>query len=70
MCDSVARCAWARYNRGMAKNAFLNIRIDPDERAALEAAAREDDRTMSQLARKIIMEWLAKHGPKAIDRAA
>jgi len=54
----------------MTKSASLNIRIDPDERAALEAAAREDDRTMSQLARRIIMEWLAKHAPKATDRAA
>jgi uncharacterized protein (DUF1778 family) len=54
----------------MTKTANLHLRLEPDERDALEAAARADDRTVSQLARKIISEWLAKHAPKATNRAA
>jgi uncharacterized protein (DUF1778 family) len=54
----------------MTKTANLHLRLEPAERAALEAAAREDDRSVSQLARRIISEWLAKHAPQATNRAA
>lgn len=46
----------------MAKNLPLGIRLEPDERAALEKAAASEDRSMSALGRKIIAEWLRKNG--------
>jgi hypothetical protein len=45
----------------MAKTAPVGIRLDPDERAALERAAADDDRSVSSLARKIIYDWLRKN---------
>ncbi len=40
----------------------IGVRFSTDERAALEKAARADDRSMSALARKIVVEWLRQHG--------
>ena len=37
---------------------ILAIRLPPMDRVALECAARADDRPVSTLARKIIVEWL------------
>jgi hypothetical protein len=45
----------------MTKTANLHLRLEPAERAALEAAAREDDLSISWLARRIIKDWLANH---------
>jgi hypothetical protein len=44
---------------------ILAIRLPPKERAGLERAARADDRPVSTLARKIIVEWL--HVQEAAD---
>ncbi len=46
----------------MAKSDPLGIRLEPGERAALERAARADDRSMCALGRKIIAEWLREEG--------
>lgn len=46
----------------MTKADPIGVRLEPDEKAALERAALADDRSMSALARKIIVEWLKKHG--------
>lgn len=46
----------------MAKTDPIGVRLDPDERAALEKAAAADDRSMSALARKILSDWLRKNG--------
>jgi uncharacterized protein (DUF1778 family) len=46
----------------MTKLGPIGIRLEREERAALERAAAADDRSMSALARKIILEWLKKHG--------
>jgi predicted transcriptional regulator len=50
----------------MASQSF-SIRLADEEREALERAAQADDRPVSALARKIIMEWLRKQ-PKAPKR--
>ena len=46
----------------MTKTDPIGVRLEPDEKAALERAAAADDRSMSALARKVIVEWLKKHG--------
>jgi hypothetical protein len=46
----------------MAKTDPIGIRLDPAEKAALERAAATDDRSISALGRKIIVEWLRKNG--------
>ena len=48
--------------RRMTKAEPIGIRLEPDERTALEEAAAADDRTMSALGRKIIAEWLRVNG--------
>ena len=40
----------------------IGVRFSTDERAALEKAAAADDRSMSALARKIVVEWLRANG--------
>jgi uncharacterized protein (DUF1778 family) len=50
------------YDAPMPKETFLNIRLEADERAALKAAADADERTVSSLARKIILDWLRANG--------
>ena len=46
----------------MAKKEHIGVRLDADERAALGRAAAGDDRPVSALCRKILAEWLRKHG--------
>ena len=46
----------------MAKDAPLGIRLEPNERAALEKAAASEVLSMSALGRKIMVEWLRKNG--------
>jgi hypothetical protein len=46
----------------MARIGHVGIRLEPEERDALELAAAADERTISSLARKIIVEWLRKNG--------
>lgn len=40
----------------------IGVRLEPDEKAALEKAAAADDRSVSAMVRKITVEWLRKHG--------
>lgn len=42
----------------MAKNAALGFRIPEDMKAALEAAAKDDDRSISSLVTIILRRWL------------
>lgn len=46
----------------MPKTDPIGIRLEAAEKAALEQAAAADDRSMSAMVRKIIVEWLRKHG--------
>ena len=55
------RCRFP-YDASMIKTDPIGVRLEPAERAALEKAAAADDRSMSALARKIITDWLKKHG--------
>jgi hypothetical protein len=48
-------------NRRQTPDPVLAIRLPTKQRAALERAAKEDDRPVSVLARKIITEWLKQH---------
>ena len=43
------------------KSDVLGIRLEASERDALERAARRDDRPVSTMARKIILDWLREH---------
>lgn len=60
--DFVDKCCRPLYIGGMPKIAPIGIRLSADERAALDAAARSDDRSISSLARRIIAEWLRTNG--------
>ncbi len=42
----------------------IGIRLDEKEHESLKRAAREDDRTISALVRRIIIEWLEKKESK------
>ena len=46
----------------MAKTDPIGVRLEPAEREALERAAAADDRSMSALARKMIVDALRKGG--------
>jgi predicted transcriptional regulator len=46
----------------MAKTNAIGVRLSPEEREALDKAARSDDRSISALARKIISDWLREKG--------
>jgi len=46
---------------GMAKLDPIGVRLDPEEREALQLAAASDDRSMSALARRIVVEWLFRN---------
>jgi hypothetical protein len=50
------------YGGFMAKDAALGIRLEPDERDALERASKADERALSAMGRKIIVEWLRTNG--------
>jgi hypothetical protein len=53
----------------MANTPTLTIRFPAKERAALERAAKAQDRPATALARKIIVEWLHDRKPEPIDTA-
>ena len=46
----------------MAKGAPIGFRIDPNIKAALEAAAAADDRSVSSLVTIILRDWLREKG--------
>ena len=39
----------------------IGLRVDPDMKAALERAAHNDHRSVSQLIKKILIEWLEEN---------
>lgn len=46
----------------MAKTHSLGVRLQPDVKAALERAAKQDVRSVSSLVEKIVVEWLRANG--------
>jgi hypothetical protein len=46
----------------MVKLMALSVRLEPEERAALEVAAREHNRKLSDLARLCVVGWLKQNG--------
>lgn len=46
----------------MAKTPSLGIRVQPETKAALEQAAKDDLRSVSSLVEKILVEWLRAKG--------
>ena len=50
------------YTAPMTKEPALGIRLEADEKAALEAAAKADQRPLSAMGRKIIADWLRERG--------
>ena len=46
----------------MAQDSMVMFRAATEVKKALKKAAREDSRTMSNLALKIVTEWLRDHG--------
>jgi hypothetical protein len=42
----------------MGKSPSLGVRVQPDTKAALEKAAKDDLRSVSSLIEKILVEWL------------
>jgi hypothetical protein len=58
-CNSYTMRVTPSYmKRAKSLSPILAIRLPPDHRIALERAARDDDRPVSTLARKIITDWL------------
>ena len=44
------------------KTETVTFRLPPDAKAALERAAKDDDRTVAYVCEKAIVEWLQKGG--------
>jgi hypothetical protein len=38
------------------------MRLDPEIKAAIERAAKDDDRSVSSLVERILKEWLVRRG--------
>jgi len=46
----------------MGKTPSLGIRVQPETKAALEKAAKDDMRSLSSLIEKVLTEWLRENG--------
>lgn len=46
----------------MPKTPSLGVRVQPETKAALEKAAKDDLRSVSSLIEKILVEWLREKG--------
>jgi hypothetical protein len=46
----------------MGKTPSLGIRVQPETKAALEKAAKDDLRSVSSLIEKVLVEWLRSKG--------
>jgi hypothetical protein len=46
----------------MPKTPSLGVRVEPETKAALEKAAKDDLRSVSSLVEKILVQWLRSHG--------
>lgn len=65
--NNVDFCSRFGYKVCMARTSAtkadpLGIRLDPEEREALERAAKHDERPLSAMGRKAIVAWLREHG--------
>ncbi len=49
--------AFAATSIGMAKTPSIGVRLDPSVKAALERAAKADQRPLASLIAKIVTEW-------------
>lgn len=54
----------------MKKTPSFGIRVQPETKAALERAARDDLRSVSSLIEEILVEWLRAKGYLPGDAAA
>lgn len=54
----------------MAKTHPLGFRVEPEIKAALEKAAKEDDRSVSGLIERILRRWLIENGYLPADPPA
>jgi hypothetical protein len=62
-------CATSSQNlqdksRGEPRRKFLLLRIEPKLKAALQAAAAADGRTLSDMVHRILAEWLRRQGQR------
>lgn len=48
------------YKRPMAKTSPVGVRLQPLERAILEAAAASDHRPLASMIHKILVEWIER----------
>jgi len=46
----------------MVRTNSLGIRVEPEIKAALEKAARDDDRSVSSLVERVLKAWLIERG--------
>ena len=46
----------------MTKSNHVALRLETEDRVALERAAKDDDRSISSMVRIIIADWLKKRG--------
>jgi len=46
----------------VGKTPSLGVRVQPDTKAALDKAAKDDLRSVSSLIEKILVEWLRENG--------
>lgn len=52
----------------MSKADPFGVRLEPEERAALERAAANEERSLSAMARIAIAYWLRKNGHLKVER--
>ena len=46
----------------MIRQLPTSMRLDPEIKAAIERAAKDDDRSVSSLVERILKEWLVRRG--------
>jgi hypothetical protein len=46
----------------MTKTNSLGVRLQPEVKAALERAAKDDDRSVSSLVERVLKMWLIEQG--------
>lgn len=49
---------------------LMSVRIDAELKAALERAARDDERSLSSLVTKVLRDWVQARAPRAHKRGA
>lgn len=54
----------------MGKTPSLGVRVQPETKAALEKAAKDDLRSVSSLIEKVLVEWLRAKGYLSIGSAS